>query len=150
MHIEEVKLLDYLEHYMGEISDMFHVYAVHISKTYIPPVKKPCALQNPEGFLEMQLQIHMYLRDIIVFCNHALPYVKNLVDDMAIKNYWTMMFSVCKFIEQIVLDNEVLHVKPDPPALPDKTPLKLYLLWTDSLDVICIHFKQLAPILTYE
>ena len=44
MHIEEVKLLDYLEHYMGEISDIFHVYAVHISKTYIPPVKKPCAL----------------------------------------------------------------------------------------------------------
>ena len=31
----EVKLLDYLEHYMGEISDMFRVYAVHISKTYM-------------------------------------------------------------------------------------------------------------------
>ena len=44
MHIREVKLLDYLEHYMGEISDMFRVYAVHISKTYIPAVKKPCAL----------------------------------------------------------------------------------------------------------
>ena len=44
MHIKEVKLLDYLEHYMGEISDMFCVYAVHISKTYIPAVKKPCAL----------------------------------------------------------------------------------------------------------
>ena len=44
MCIKEVKLLDYLEHYMGEISDMFHVYAVHILKTYIPAVKKPCAL----------------------------------------------------------------------------------------------------------
>ena len=44
MRIKEVKLLDYLEHYMGEISDMFRVYAVHISKTYIPAVKKPCAL----------------------------------------------------------------------------------------------------------
>ena len=44
MRIKEVKLLDYLEHYMGEISDMFHVYAVHISKTYIPATKKPCAL----------------------------------------------------------------------------------------------------------
>ena len=44
MLIKEVKLLDYLEHYMGEISDMFHVYAVHISKTYIPAVKKPYAL----------------------------------------------------------------------------------------------------------
>ena len=30
MHIKEVKLLDYLEHYMGEISDMFRVYEVHI------------------------------------------------------------------------------------------------------------------------
>ena len=44
MRIKEVKLLDYLEHYLGEISDMFRVYAVHISKTYIPAVKKPCAL----------------------------------------------------------------------------------------------------------
>ena len=34
-----------------------------------------------------------------------------------------MMCSACKFIEQIVVDNEVLHVKPDPPALLDKTPL---------------------------
>ena len=73
MRIKEVKLLDYLEHYMGEISDMFCVYAVHISKTYIPAVKKPCALRNPDAILEMQLQIHMYLRDIIVFCNNALP-----------------------------------------------------------------------------
>ena len=128
MHIKEVKLLDYLEHYIGKISDMFRVYAVHISKTYIPPVKKPCALQNPDAILEMQLQIHMYLRDIIVFCNHVLPYVKNLEDDTAIENYRIMMCSVCKFIEQIVVDNEVLHVKPDPPASPDKTPPKLYLL----------------------
>ena len=44
MRIKEVKLLNYLEHYMGEISDMFCVYVVHISKTYIPAVKKPCAL----------------------------------------------------------------------------------------------------------
>ena len=128
MHIKEVKLLDYLEHYMGEISDMFRVYAVHISKTYIPAVKKPCALQNPDAILEMQLQIHMYLRDIIVFCNHALPYAKNLDYDTAIENYGMMMCSACKFIEQIVVDNEVLHVKPDPPASPDKTPPKLYLL----------------------
>ena len=69
----------------------------------------------------------MYLRDIIVFCNHALPYAKNLEDDTAIENY-RMMCSACKFIEQIVVDNEVLHVKPDPPALRDKTPPKLYLL----------------------
>ena len=128
MRIKEVKLLDYLEHYMGEISDMFRVYAVHISKTYIPAVKKPCALRNPDAILEMQLQIHMYLRDIIVFCNNALPYAKNLEDDTAIENYRMMMYSACKFIEQIVVDNEVLHVKPDPPALLDKTPPKLYLL----------------------
>ena len=128
MRIEEVKLLDYLEYYMGEISDMFRVYAVHVSKTYIPPVKKPSALIHPNAILEMQLQIHMYLRDIIVFCNHALPYAKNLEDDTAIENYRNMMFSACKFIEQIVVDNEVLHVKPDPPASPDKTPPKLYLL----------------------
>ena len=44
MRIKEVKLLDYLEHYMGEISDMFRVYVVYILKTYIPAVKKPCAL----------------------------------------------------------------------------------------------------------
>ena len=69
----------------------------------------------------------MYLRDIIVFCNNALPYAKNLEDDTAIENYRMMMCSACKFIEQIV-DNEVLHVKPDPPALLDKTPPKLYLL----------------------
>ena len=128
MHIKEVKLLDYLEHYMGEISDMFRVYAVHILKTYIPAVKKPCALQNPDAILEMQLQIHMDLRHIIALCNHVLPYAKNLEDDMAIENYRMMMCSACKFIEQIVVDNEVLHVKPDPPALPGKTPPKLYLL----------------------
>ena len=51
MRIKEVKLLDYLEHYMGEISDMFRVYAVHISKTYIPAVKKPCVLRNPDCYL---------------------------------------------------------------------------------------------------
>ena len=51
MRIKEVKLLDYLEHYMGEISDMFRVYAVHISKTYIPAVKKPCALRKPRCYL---------------------------------------------------------------------------------------------------
>ena len=113
---------------MGEISDMFRVYVVHISKTYIPAVKKPCALRNPDAILEMQLQIHMYLRDIIVFCNNALPYAKNLEDDTAIKNYRMMMCSACKFIEQIVVDNEVLHVKPDPPASLGKTPPKLYLL----------------------
>ena len=107
---------------------MFRVYAVHISKTYIPAVKKPCALRNPDAILEMQLQIHMYLRDIIVFCNNALPYAKNLEDDTAIKNYRMMMCSACKFIEQIVVDNEVLLVKPDPPASLDKTPPKLYLL----------------------
>ena len=98
MRIKEVKLLDYLEHYMGEISDMFRVYAVHISKTYLPAVKKPCALRNPDAILEMQLQIHMYLRDIIVFCNNALPYAKNLEDDTAIENYQMMMCSACKFI----------------------------------------------------
>ena len=104
MYIKEVKLLDYLEHYMGEISDMFRVYVVHISKTYIPAVKKPCALRNPDAILEMQLQIHMYLRDIIVFCNYALPYAKNLENDTAIENYRIMMCSACKFIEQIVVD----------------------------------------------
>ena len=128
MCIKEVKLLDYLEHYMGEISDMFCVYAVHILKTYIPPIKKPIPLCNPDAILEMQLQIHMYLRDIIVFCNNALRYVKNLEDNTIIENYHMMMFSACKFTEQIVVDNEVLHVKPDPPALPNKTPPKLYLL----------------------
>ena len=49
MHIKEVKLLDYLEHYMGEISDMFRVYAVHISKTYIPAMcstKPRCYLRD--------------------------------------------------------------------------------------------------------
>ena len=56
-----------------------------------------------------------------------------------------MMCSACKFIEQIVVDNEVLHVKPDPPASLDKTPPKLYLLEKDtySLDVICPYFTQL-------
>ena len=86
MCIEEVKLLDYLEHYMGEISDMFCVYAVHILKTYIPPIKKPIPLCNPDAILEMQLQIHMYLRDIIVFCNNALRYAKNLEDNTIIEN----------------------------------------------------------------
>ena len=76
MRIKEVKLLNYLEHNMGEISDMFRVYVVHISKTYIPAVKKPCALRNPDAILEMQLQIHMYLRDIIVFCNHVVAICK--------------------------------------------------------------------------
>ena len=51
MCIKEVKLLHYLEHYMGEISDMFRVYVVHISKTYIPAVKKPYALRNPDAIL---------------------------------------------------------------------------------------------------
>ena len=71
----------------------------------------------------MQLQIDMYLRDIIVFCNHALPYAKNLEDDTAIENYQMMMCSACKFIEQIVVDNEVLHVKPDPTVCRTKLPL---------------------------
>ena len=70
----------------------------------------------------------MYPRDIIVFCNNALPYAKNLEDDTAIENYRNMMCSACKFIEQIVVDNIVLHVKPDPTPSPDKTPPKLYLL----------------------
>ena len=79
-----------------------------------------------------------YLRDAVAdtyvskgyncICNNALPYAKNLEDDTAIKNYRMMMCSACKFIEQIVVDNEVLHVKPDPPASLDKTPPKLYLL----------------------
>ena len=30
---------------------MFRVYAVHISKTYIPPVKKPSALIHPKCYL---------------------------------------------------------------------------------------------------
>ena len=90
---------------MGEISDMFHVYTVNISKTHISPIKKPIALHNPDAILEMQLQIHRYLRDIKVFCNNALSYVKNLDDDTSIKNYHIMMFSACKFIEQIVIDN---------------------------------------------
>ena len=64
----------------------------------------------------------MYLRDIILFCNNALPYAKNLEGDTAIENYQMMMCSACKFIEQIVVDNEVLHVKPDPPASLEKTP----------------------------
>ena len=46
----------------------------------------------------------------------SLPYAKNLEDDMAIENYRMMMCSAGKFIKQIVVDNEVLHVKPDPPA----------------------------------
>ena len=54
----------------------------------------------------------MYLRDIIVFCNHALPYAKNLEDDTAIKNYRIMMCSVCKFIEQIVVEDIVRTLCP--------------------------------------
>ena len=97
-------------------------------KTYIPAVKKPCALRNPDAILEMQLQIHMYLRDIIVFCNNALPYAKNLEDDTAIENYRMMMCSACKFIEQIVVDNEVLHVNLIHQLRPGQNSPKLYLL----------------------
>ena len=125
---EEHKLLDYLQHYMWEISTMFRVYAVNISKTHIPPLTKPISLRNKNPIWEKQYQIHVYLRYIIVFCNNILDYVKNLEDETSIKNDHTMMFSVCKFIEQIVLDNEILHVKPDPPESPPKTPPKLYLL----------------------
>ena len=83
----------------------------------------------------------MYLRDIIVFCNNALPYAKNLEDDTAIENYRMMMCSACKFIEQIVVDNEVLHVKPDPPAYQ--------LRWT-KLPLNCTYYKKiLVPWMLY-
>ena len=50
MLIKEVKLLDYLEHYMGEIIDMFCVYAVHISKTH-PSYEEAMCSMKPRCYL---------------------------------------------------------------------------------------------------
>ena len=51
MRIKEVKLLDYLEHYMGEISDMFRVYVVHISKNIHPSCEEAMCSMKPRCYL---------------------------------------------------------------------------------------------------
>ena len=77
MCIKEVKLLDYLEHYMGEISDMFRVYAVAHFENIHPGCEEAMCSTKPRCYLrDAVADTYVSKGYKLYFVINALPYAK--------------------------------------------------------------------------
>ena len=112
--VKDVKLLESLIKPFRDINGMYVRFAETYSKT-----KASASIvvdhQLSDPIVDYQLQILGYIGNINRFCENIMPYIKTTVHDRALGQYWNVIRSTCKYFEKVVMDNEVFHVKVDPP-----------------------------------
>ena len=91
---------------------------VRFAETYSKTKASKCIIQDDkpsDPIVNYQCDLLGYMRHMISFCEHVLPYIKTTVYDRALGQYFNLIRSTSKYFENVVVDNEVFHVKLDPP-----------------------------------
>ena len=112
--VKDVKLLESL---IKPFSDILGMY-VRFAETYSKTKASNCIIRDDnigDPIVEYKCQLLGYMGHMISFCEHVLPYIKTTVHDRALGQYFNLIRSTCKYFEKVVTENEVFHVKLDPP-----------------------------------
>ena len=68
-----------------------------------------------DPLVQCQVELFGYINSIDVFCTHVLPFIETTIYDRALRQYFNLMSSTCKYLEKVVVDNPVFHAQlPQP------------------------------------
>ena len=112
--VKDVKLLESLTKPFRDILAMY----VRFAETYSKTKASNCIIQDDkttDHIVKYKCELLGYMGHMILFCEHVLPYIKSTLHDRALGQYWNVIRTTCKYFEKVVMDNEVFHVKLDPP-----------------------------------
>ena len=112
--VKDVKLLESLTKPFRDILGMY----VRFAETYSKTKASNCIIRDDktsDPIVNYKCDLLGYMGNMISFCEHVLPYIKSTLHDRALGQYWNVIRSTCKYFEKVVMDNEVFHVKLDPP-----------------------------------
>ena len=112
--VKDVKLLESLIKPFRDIFGMYVRYAETYSKTEVSTFMVVDD-QISDPLVTYKCEILSYIGKIIRFCENVLPYIKTTLHDRALGQYFNIIRCTCKYFEKVVVDNEVFHVKLDPP-----------------------------------
>ena len=112
--VKDVKLLESLIQPFRDILGMYVRFAETYSKTKASKfIIRDDKLSDP--IVNYQCDLLGYMGHMISFCEHVVPYIKTTLHDRALGQYFNVIRSTCKYFEKVVMENEVFHLKLDPP-----------------------------------
>ena len=112
--VKDAELLESFIKPFREILGMYVRYAETYSKTEVSTFMV-VDHKEKDPIVTYQCQILGYIGNIMCFCNNVIPYIKTTMHDRALGQYYNIIRSTCKYFEKLVMDNEIFHVKLDPP-----------------------------------
>ena len=115
--VEDIELLERMRLSLGNISAMYRSYSEQYSKTKVVDYVHSNKHINPNLVKHRQMEIHQICCEIQVFCKGVRPYIKSSLINNAIRQFFNIINSTCKFFEKTVMDNPIFHaVDPNPPS----------------------------------
>ena len=112
--VKDVKLLESLIQPFRDILGMYVRFAETYSKTKASKfIIRDDKLSDP--IVNYQCDLLGYMGHMISFCEHVVPYIKTTLHDRALGQYFNVIRLTCKYFEKVVMENEVFHLKLDPP-----------------------------------
>ena len=115
--VKDINLLESIRLSFGNISCMYRNYSEQYSKTKVVDYVHSSMDINPNLIKQRQMEIHSICCEIQVFCKEVKPHIKSTLINNAIRQFFNIMHSICKFFERTVMDNPIFHVvDPNPPS----------------------------------
>ena len=114
--VKDIELLESIRLSFGNIICMYRNYSEQYSKTRVVNYLQSMDI-NPNLIKQRQMEIYSICCEIQVFCKEVKPYIKSTLINNAIRQFFNIMHSTCKFFERTVMDNPIFHaVDPKPPS----------------------------------
>ena len=115
--VKDMELLESIRLSFGHISSMYRNFAQQYSKTKVVDYVHNSRDINANLMKQRQMEIHSICCEIQMFCKEVKPYIKSTLINDAIRQFFNIMQSTCKFFEKTVMDNPIFHaVEPNPPS----------------------------------
>ena len=115
--VQKIELLESLKLSLCHISKMYRAYSQQYSKTNVVDYLHSDKDINPNFRKQRQMEIHSICCEIQVFCKGVKPYIKSTLINNAIRQFFNIINSTCKFFEKTVMENPIFHaVDPNPPS----------------------------------
>ena len=115
--VEDIELLERMRHSLGNISAMYRSYSEQYSKTKVVDYVHSNEHINPNLVKQRRMEIYEICCEIQVFCKGVRPYIKLSLINNAIRQFFNIINSTCKFFEKTVMDNPIFPaVDPNPPS----------------------------------
>ena len=117
--IDDIELLESLRVSMGHISEMYRKFAVTYSKTATVDYVHSETRVNPNLKELRRMEIHSICCEIQTFAKNVKPYIQKTMIDCALGQFFNIMQTTGRFLEKVVMDNEIFHATH--PHYPKKT-----------------------------